>query len=69
MNKEIKRCEKLETSLISKFSSYEEQAEAQKAKLNTLNVQREELCIKKSIYEVALAQESKSLNSRCTELK
>ena len=32
-------------------------------------MQREELCIKKSIYEVALAQESKSLDSRCVELK
>jgi len=69
MKKEIKRCEKLESSLISRFTSYEDQAQVQKSSLNILNVQREELSIKKSIYEVALAQESKSLDSRCTELK
>jgi hypothetical protein len=38
MKKEIKRCEKLETSLIGKFSTYEEQAASQKANLNILNV-------------------------------
>jgi len=69
MKKEIKRCEKLESSLISRFTSYEDQAQVQKSSLNILNVQREELSIKKSIYEVALVQESKSLDSRCTELK
>jgi hypothetical protein len=69
MKKEIKRCDKLEGSLAGKFSTFQSQASLQKASLERLNHERDELTIKKSIYEVALAQESKSLTSRMKELK
>jgi hypothetical protein len=61
MHKELKRCEKIETGLKKQFSPFGADDSEMRKTLDNLNMERTELTIKKSIYEVAQWREDKAI--------